>query len=164
MFQHTEAYKHLWKFLENKLDTVVITPDLLVQTAAEAALISDEDLATYATSSNITDADWAAEDAVLGDYPIDVYLVDSTDGKRFQGFNGPIKLAVAATTNGDGTAAFSPVSTTPSMTNGHYRILVTDALTWADDDYATVTISDPDSGVNYTFSDQTVKCIASGIA
>lgn len=154
----------LWRFLENKLETLVITPDQLVQTAAEAAAISDADLIKYGTASNIADADWAAGNDGLEPFPVDIYLVDSVDKKRFWNFNGPIKLTEVETTNGDGTMVLSPVSGTPSMVNGHYRVYFTAAGTWADNDHATLTISDPDSGVAYIFGDQTVKAIASGIA
>ena len=154
----------LWRFLVNKVDTMVITPNLLVQSEAEAAAISDADLLKYGTSSNIADGDWAAVAGELEPFPVDIYLVDSVDKKRFWNFNGPIKLTEVETTKGDGTMVLSPVSGTPSMVNGHYRVYFTAAGAWADDDHATLTISDPDAGVAYIFGDQTVKAIASGIA
>lgn len=154
----------LWRFLVNKVDTMVITPNLLVQSEAEAAAISDADLLKYGTSSNIADGDWAAVAGELEPFPVDIYLVDSVAKKRFAWFNGPIKLTEVETTNGDGTMVLSPVSGTPSMVNGHYRVYFTAAGAWADDDHATLTISDPDAGVAYIFGDQTVKAIASGIA
>jgi len=154
----------LWRFLVNKVDTMVITPNLLVQSEAEAAAISDADLLKYGTSSNIADGDWATVAGELEPFPVDIYLVDSVDKKRFWNFNGPIKLTEVETTNGDGTMVLSPVSGTPSMVNGHYRVYFTAAGAWANDDHATLTISDPDAGVAYIFGDQTVKAIASGIA
>lgn len=154
----------LWRFLVNKVDTMVITPNLLVQSEAEAAAISDADLLKYGTSSNIADGDWAAVAGELEPFPVDIYLVDSVAKKRFAWFNGPIKLAIASTTAGDGTSAIDPDSTTPSMVNGHYRVYITSKDTWADDDHTTLTISDPDAGVAYIFTDQTVKIIASGLS
>jgi len=77
---------------------------------------------------------------------VTIKLVDD-EGNVYTKYNGPIKLAIADTST-NGTAAITPSSTTPSMTNGVYTVTVsyTKASTgWANAETATLTVSDPDT-------------------
>lgn len=133
MIQHDYEWYQLWKFLSGDIDSAV--------GGVTANVTGSTDGATTQT--------------------FEISLVDSS-GNVYEFYNGPIKLAIASSTAGDGTAAIDPVSTTPSMTNGVYSVSITFTGTWADDDTATLTISDPDTGIIY-FADQTVTLTAAGI-
>lgn len=81
--------------------------------------------------------------------PTDTIVISLLDsgGKLCSWYNGPIKLAIAETAT-NGTAAISPASTTPNMTNGVYTVVVSygySSTGWANGDAATLTVSDPDT-------------------
>jgi hypothetical protein len=132
MIQHDFQWYQLWKFLSGDIDSAV--------DGVTADVTGATDGATTQT--------------------FEISLVDSS-GNVYEFYNGPIKLAISDTST-NGTAAIDPTSTTPDMTNGKYTVSITFGGTWVNGETATLTISDPDSGIIY-FPDQTITLTAAGI-
>ncbi len=125
MIQHDYQWYQLWKFLSGDIDSAV---------------------------NGVTDNVEGPTDGVTTQ-TFEISLVDK-DGNVYEFYNGPIKLAIAKSSTG-GTIAIDPASTTPNMKNGRYTVSIIFGGTWATGDTATLTISDPDSGIIY-FANQTV--------
>ena len=76
--------------------------------------------------------------------PVTVSLV-TADGELHRWYNGPLKIAVSDD-DSTGAATLSPATTTPTMTNGQYTVLLafSDAA-WTVGKKAWITASDPDT-------------------